>query len=228
MRRFPGALVLSAAAVWAAGEGAGQRWWSYVEALANDQMQGRETGSEAHRKAATYVAAQFERDGLKPAGTQGFVQPMAFHGRKLVEAQSSLDLIRNGKAESLKSGEDAYIGVRVDPAESVEAPLVFAGYGLTVPEMQYDDLAGLDLRGKIIVTLAGGPSNIPGPLKAHYQTAGERASFLRKAGVVGTVTIQNPHTSDLPWSRSSLARLQESMTLAEPPLEDGRDLKIAV
>ena len=228
MRRFPVALVLSAAAVWAAGEGAGQRWWSYVEALANDQMQGRETGSEAHRKAATYVAAQFERDGLKAAGTQGFVQPVAFHGRKLVETQSSLDLIRNGKAESLKSGEDAYIGVRVDPAESVEAPMVFAGYGLTVPEMQYDDLAGLDLRGKIIVTLAGGPSNIPGPLKAHYQTAGERAPFLRKAGVVGTVTIQTPHVSDLPWSRSSLARFQESMTLAEPALQDGRDLKIAV
>src|SRR5579859_2088051 len=118
MRRFACALVVSAALLYAAGEGSGRRWWSYVEALANDQMQGRETGSEAHRKAAAYVAAQFERDGLKAAGTQGFFQPVAFRGRKLVEAESSLDLIRNGKAERLKSGEDAYIGVRVDPAES--------------------------------------------------------------------------------------------------------------
>jgi Peptidase family M28 len=227
MRRLL-ALGVTTASLFAAGDGAGQRWWSYVGALAGDQMQGRETGSEMHRKAAAYVAAQFERDGLKAAGTQGFIQPVAFHGRKLVEAESSLDLVRNGKAERLQSGEDAYIGVRTDPTESLEAPLVFAGYGLTVPEMQYDDLAGLDLRGKIIVTLQGSPSNIPGPLKAHYQTAAERAPFLRKTGMIGTVTIQNPHTSDLPWSRSSLARFQESMTLAEAALEDNRDLEIAV
>lgn len=227
MRRLL-ALGITTAALFAAADGAGQRWWSYVEALAGDQMQGRETGSAAHRKAAVYVAAQFERDGLKAAGTQGFIQPVAFHGRKLVEAGSTLDLVRNGNAERLQSGEDAYISVRVDPADSVEAPLVFAGYGLTVPEMQYDDLAGLDLRGKVIVTLQGSPSNIPGPLKAHYQTAAERAPFLRKAGVIGTVTIQNPHTSDLPWSRSSMARFQESMSLADPALEDNRDLKITV
>src|SRR5215472_12342602 len=107
MRRAVLALAASAAALLAA-DGPGQRWWSYVEALANDQMQGRETGSEAHRKAAAYVAAQFERDGLKAAGNQGFIQPVAFHGRKLVEAESSLDLVRNGKAERLQSGEDAY------------------------------------------------------------------------------------------------------------------------
>ncbi|HLK50003.1 MAG TPA: M28 family peptidase, partial [Bryobacteraceae bacterium] len=228
MRRSAPALMLAAAAALAAADGAGQRWWSYVEALANDRMQGRETGSPTHRQAADYIAAQFERDGLQAAGTQGFIQPVAFHGRKLVESESTLDLVRNGKVERLKSGEDAFIGVRVDPAESVEAPLVFAGYGLTVPENHYDDLAGLDLRGKIIVTLAGSPSGIPGPLKAHYQTATERAPFLRKAGVIGTVTIQNPHTADLPWSRSSLARFQESMALADPALEDNRDLKLAV
>lgn len=227
-RRAVIALLIAAAAVWAAGDSAGRRWWSYVEALAGDSMQGRETGSAAHRNAAAYVAAQFERDGLKAAGTEGFLQPVVFHGRKLVEAESSLELVRNGKAERLQSGEDAYISVRVDPAEMVEAPLVFAGYGLTVPEAHYDDLAGLDLRGKIMVTLAGGPANISGPLKAHYQTAAERAPFLRKAGVVGTVIIQNPHTADLPWSRSSLARFQESMTLADPALQDNRDLKLAV
>ena len=56
-------------AVLAAPESAdGKRWWSYVEALANDGMQGRNTGSPEHRKAAEYVASQFERAGLKPAG----------------------------------------------------------------------------------------------------------------------------------------------------------------
>jgi hypothetical protein len=48
----------------------GARWWSYVEHLASDQMQGRQTGSPEHRKAAEYVAAQFERDGLKAAASR--------------------------------------------------------------------------------------------------------------------------------------------------------------
>ena len=94
--------------------------------------------------------------------------------------------------------------------------------------MKFDDFAGLDLRGKIIVIFGGGPSNIPGALKAHYQYTLERARFLKQAGVVGVVTIQNPHTADIPWSRSALARFQEAMNLADPALNGSADLKIAV
>jgi Zn-dependent M28 family amino/carboxypeptidase len=212
-----------------AAEGAdGKRWWSYVQALASDEMQGRNTGSPEHRRAAEYMASQFERAGLKPAGVQGYIQPVKFDARKIVESQSSLDLIRNGRPERLTLGEDANVALRTDPAESVEAPLVFAGYGLTVPETKYDDLAGLDLKGKIIVTIAGGPSSIPGNLRAHYGYATERGRFLQQAGVIGLVTIQNPSTSDIPWARSTLARLQESMSLADPALVDMKDLRIAV
>ena len=118
--------------------------------------------------AAEYVAQQFQKAGLKPAGENGFIQPVKFVGRKLVEPESSLELIRNGKVERLTLGEDAIIGRGTPPAPSIEAPLVFAGYGLTVPEMKFDDFAGLDVRGKIIVVFGGGPSNIPGALKAHY------------------------------------------------------------
>jgi Zn-dependent M28 family amino/carboxypeptidase len=206
----------------------GKRWWSYIEALANDQMRGRLTGSPEHRKAAEYVAQQFQKAGLKPAGEDGFVQPVKFHAWKVVEPECSLELIRNGKAERLALGEDAYIGRGSPPAPSVEAPLVFAGYGLTVPEMKFDDFAGLDLRGKIIVIFSGGPSNIPGALRSHYQYTLERARFLKQAGVAGVVTIQNPHTADIPWSRSALSRFQEAMNLADPALNGSADLKVAV
>jgi hypothetical protein len=206
----------------------GKRWWSYIEALANDQMKGRDTGSPEHLKAAQYVAAHFEQAGLKAAGTQGFLQPVKFNAWKILEPESSIDLIRAGKIEPLALGEDAYIGRGVLPAESVEAPLVFVGYGLTVPEMNYDDFAGLDVRGKIVVMIGGGPSNIPGPLKAHYQNALERRRFLERAGAVGTVTIQNPSTADVPWSRSTLARFQESMQLADPTLATPDAVKIAI
>ena len=206
----------------------GKRWWSYVEALANDQMQGRNSGSLEHRKAAEYVASQFERAGLSPAGVQGYIQPVKLDTRRIVESQSSLELIRGGQPERLALGEDAVIGLRTDPAEWVEAPLVFAGYGLTVPEMKFDDLAGLDLRGKIIVTIGGGPSSIPGNLRSHYGYPIERGRFLQQAGVIGLVTIQNPHTSDIPWARSSLARFRESMSLADPALVDMKGVRIAV
>ena len=221
-------MMAAAAALFAAAAPDGARWWRYVEALANDQMQGRNTGSPEHLKAAQYVAAEFEKYGLKPAGVQGYIQPVRFKSRKLVESGSSLELIRNGKTEPLTLGEDAIISVRTDPADAVEAPLVFAGYGLTVPERKFDDFAGLDVRGKIIVTIAGGPSDIPGPLKSHYQFVTERARFLKQAGVAGLVNIQNPRTADIPWSRVALTRFQESMSLADPTLGDSSGLKIGV
>ena len=68
----------------------GSRWWSYVQFLASDDLQGRDTGSEGHKKAVQYVAAQFERDGLKPAGEQGYVQPVKFISKELDESKRFL------------------------------------------------------------------------------------------------------------------------------------------
>ena len=56
-----------------------RRWWSHVTALANDGMEGRDTGSAGYRRAARYVAAEFERAGLKPAGEKGYYQPVPLH-----------------------------------------------------------------------------------------------------------------------------------------------------
>ena len=60
-----------------------RRWWSHVAALANDGMEGRDTGSEGYRRAARYVAAQFETAGLQPAGEQGYYQPVPLHATQL-------------------------------------------------------------------------------------------------------------------------------------------------
>lgn len=198
----------------------GKSWWDYVKVLAADNMQGRETGSEGLRKAESYLVEQLKAAGLEPAGVNGFYQPVKFISRQLDEKNSSMALVRDGKAEPLTVGEDAIFSTRVDLAPQVEAPLVFVGYGLDIPEKNYNDLAGQDLKGKVAVIFAGSPADIPGPLASHYQTAVERWKPFRKAGAVGLIYLPNPTMMDIPWSRISVNRNHPSMGLAGKEFDD--------
>src|SRR6266849_1423430 len=84
-----------------------ERWWAHVKVLADDSMEGRDTGSPAHRRAAEYVAAQFRKAGLEPAGTDGFIQTVKLKTRRILEERSSLALVGNGTSQALSLGEDA-------------------------------------------------------------------------------------------------------------------------
>lgn len=201
-------------------------WWKHIEYLASDELAGRETGSEGYRRAAQYVAAAFKRAGLKPSGTQGCFQPVKFISRKVVEKRSSVAIVRKGKEEPIVLGDEATLSMGIEHAPRTEAPIVFIGYGLTVPEMNYDDLAGLDLRGKVVLLLTGGPSEIPGPLRAHYQNT--RWQALKRAGVIGVISIQNPIGQDIPWARSKLARLRPSLSLVDAGLQENTGLQLAL
>ena len=213
-----GALRLRSASDDAALEGA--RWWSHVQILADDRMEGRDTGSEGHRRAAQFVATEFELAGLQPGGVSGYFQPVKFEVRQIVEPSSSLTVVRGGKATPLKLGDDVTLGIRGDLAINVDAPAVFVGYGLVIPEYKVDDLAGLDLKGKIAVYLAGGPAAVPSALKAHYSSRGERWKALQKAGAIGYVAIPNPKSMDIPWARATLSRLNPIMSVADSAIPD--------
>ena len=208
----------------------GQDWWNHIKFLADDKLEGRDTGSRGEREAQKYAVEQLQRAGAKPAGVNGFYQPVKFVSRQIVEKDCSLTLIRKDKDkhEPLTLGEDAIINTRIMPAPEVEAPLVFAGYGLKVPEKNYDDFAGIDVRGKIIVILAGSPSEIPGVLASHYQTAAERWKVLRAAGAVGIVSLINPAVTDIPWSRMALNRAHPTMDLDYPEFNETEGAKLAV
>jgi Zn-dependent M28 family amino/carboxypeptidase len=207
----------------------GQSWWGHVKFLADDNLEGRETGSEGLRKAESYVVEHFSNAGLQPAGTSGFYQPVKFISRQIVEKDSSASLLASGKSEPLTLGDDAYFSTRAElSSEEITASLVFVGYGLKIPEKNYDDLSGLDLHGKIVVYLAGSPSDIPTALSSHYQTIGERWKSLKQAGVIGIITIPNPASMDIPWSRMSLNRAHPSMDLADPEFNETQGLKMAL
>lgn len=233
MRRVTAAIaiVMAAAQVGVRGDDqTSKRWFAHVEALANDGMEGRNTGSPAHKRAAEYVAAQFRKAGLEPAGAGGYIQPVALRTRRIVEAQSSLALVKDGKAEPLTLGDAANISMRVEPAPSLEAPLVFVGYGLKIPERNIDDFAGVSMKGAVVVYISATPRSLPGPLQAHFGSAGERWKMYKAAGAIGTVSIANPKSMDIPWARSTLARLQPAMSLADASLEEapGQQLSVAM
>jgi Zn-dependent M28 family amino/carboxypeptidase len=206
----------------------GQTWWNHIKFLADDKLEGRDTGSRGERAAQAYAVEQLKSAGAEPAGVNGFYQPVKFVSRQIVEKDCSLTLIRDGRRESLTLGEDAIIGTRIMPAPEVEAPLVFVGYGLKVPEKNYDDFAGVDVLGKIIVIFSGSPAEIPGALASHYQTAAERWKVLRAAGAVGVVSLINPASMDIPWSRVALNRAHPTMDLDYPEFNETEGAKLAV
>lgn len=219
---FMAATLALLAAVPASPEG--KSWWAHVQYLASDKLQGRNAGSPGHKAAADYVAAQFKKAGLTPCGENGtYLQSVPLVTKRLIEPESSLALTTgDGKIHQLVLGDDAMLSTRVELPDALEAPVVFAGYGLTIPaeagNRGYDDFAGLDVRGKVIVTISGSPAHIPGPLRAHFSSAAERAKILAATGAVGVMSVINPKTSDVPWDRSSAARLMPSMSIDDPDL----------
>jgi hypothetical protein len=190
-------LLFGAAALFAADYVAeGDLWWAHIQFLADDKLQGRDVGSDGYGEAVKYVAGKMETYGLKPAGTDGYLQKVKFETRQLVDDQTSLAIVRGGEAITLERG-DATINARADLAPALEAPMVFVGYGLRIPEAKYDELAGLDLRGKIAVYVsAPGPVDTTGPLKAHFGSAVERWNTLKAAGAIGSASIMIPRTGN--------------------------------
>jgi hypothetical protein len=168
----------------------GKLWWAHIQFLADDKLQGRNVGTAEFQQAVDYVAAHFQKLGLKPAGAAGYLQPIKFDSRTLVQDRSSLTLIRDGKEEPLALGADATLSARADLAPKLEAPMVFVGYGMVIPEAHWDELAGLDLKDKIAVYVsAPGPAEASAPVKSHLGSAAERWRVLHAAGAVGVATI---------------------------------------
>ena len=219
--------MVAVSSVTLAGRAPAERWWAHVAFLADDAMKGRDTGSPEHRKAAEYIAAEFAKAKLEPGGTKGYFQPVPSDRAASSRRNRAWRwCARAGAVTPVVLGDEATFSMRIEPAPAVEAPIVFAGYGLQVPEAKHDDLAGLDLKGKIVMHLTGGPSTIPGPLLAHYQST--RWEYLKRAGAIGVLSIQNPKGQDIPWDRSKLSRFMPSLAIADPALDETLGQQVAV
>src|SRR5438067_11769042 len=79
----------------------GNSWWEHVKFLADDSLEGRDTGSEGLRKAQAYAVEQLQKAGLEPAGVNGFYQSVRFIQYEVDESKSSLALVTDGQSKSL-------------------------------------------------------------------------------------------------------------------------------
>jgi hypothetical protein len=192
---------------------------AHVEYLADDLLEGRGTGSRGHALAAAYVAAQFKQLGLAPlgdaissdssksgnenSGDRGFLQTVRLLEATPVLPGSAAKFTRDGASATFEYGADYLPSADYSaPNSTLTAPLVFAGFGVTAPELGYDDLAQVDVRDRIAVVLSGAPSKFPHDQRAYYSWAGEKYPNLIRHGALGVIVIDTP--ADLartPWQR---------------------------
>jgi Zn-dependent M28 family amino/carboxypeptidase len=180
---------------------------AYVRVLADDAMQGRYPGTPGGYMAAAYIAKQFAADGLTPAGDNGtFLQHINFVGMTVRQAETTFSLVpASGAAMPLTFADDYVVwNQRLGAVADIDAPLVFVGYGATAPEFGWDDYAGVDVKGKVVVCIVGDPpSDDPkffgGKALTYYGRWTYKYEQAARRGAVGALIIHRTDLASYGW-----------------------------
>ncbi|MDF2179291.1 M28 family metallopeptidase [Aliiglaciecola sp. CAU 1673] len=167
---------------------------AHLTFLADDLLEGRDTGSRGHEIAALYIASQFAQLGLTPAGDNGtYMQRVPLRQSHLVQSSPKLTLAGPEGQISLSYPKD-YItsGSVAFSLAHLQGEMVFAGYGIVAPELGHDDYAGLDVKGKVVVLLSGKPESFPSEEGAHFGSGSEKSRHAIANGAIGMITISTP------------------------------------
>ena len=132
-----------------------ERIRKHVEFLASDKLEGRRAGTPAEAEAAKYIAKEFRSYGLEPAA-KDFLQPFTFVAGVKLGAQNSFQIKTASGARPLKIGEE-FMPLAFSTSAPAAGPVVFAGFGISAPEHQYDNYADIDAAGKVLLILRGSP-----------------------------------------------------------------------
>jgi len=134
-----------------------------------------------------------EAMGLAPAGEGGtYFQRVPLRSARVNEAKTSLTLTRSGHAQNLVFRQDFIApGNPGRPESTVEAPVVYAGFGVTAPDQNYDDYKGIDARGKIVAFVYGAPG-FESSLKAQYSSLVVKEANAVAHGAVGILQLYDP------------------------------------
>ena len=195
--------------------------------LASDLFRGRGNGSDELDDAADYVADVFRESGLTPIGNNGFFQE--FQVNRLSLGRGNVLRIVSGVEElELLPGMD-FVPYTMSANAAVEGPMTFAGYGIRAPELDYDDLLGVDLTGRIAVVLESVPrDNVDEFLfnalsDVDYSSTAMKARNVAEAGAIGMLLIQGPLSDNI----TSVGYYSRAMRPNLPPRDSVMDLALA-
>lgn len=180
-----------------------ERFKGHVAFLADDLLEGRDIGSRGHEIAALYVATRFEGMGLKPGGDKGgWYQRIGFQRTSRSDTPGSVTISGPAGSQSWKHATDVTVSLNpLNPDVDVSAPLVFVGYGIEDKALGIDDYRGLDVKGKIVVTLTGFPKGMPSEEGAHLSASKDLTA--ERHGAIGTISIATIQSEKArPWARS--------------------------
>jgi len=206
MHKFAIALVLAVAAVSAAGREDGvdsDALLGHIKFLASDDLKGRGNGTEGLERAGDYVAQQFKAAGLSPGEGDGWFQPFELIAGLTVGEQNSLSFEYQGKKASFVLGTSYYPlsapGSETSPSVQLQhVPVVFAGYGLSVPDIGYDDYARIDVSGKAVLIFSHEPqerdanSRFNGNRPVPQASLQAKASLARSKGARALFVVSDP------------------------------------
>ena len=175
--------------------------------LSDDLLEERYPGLRGGELAAKYIATQFALEGLKPAGDDGtYFQQVNFVGMKVVPEKTSFTLEpKKGAALPLTFGDDYVVmNQMLTPTTMVDAPIVFVGYGATAPEFGWDDYAGVDVKGKVVLCIVGDPPSedpkfFGGKALTYYGRWTYKFEQAARKGAVGVLIIHRTDLASYGW-----------------------------
>jgi hypothetical protein len=207
----------------------------HVTFLADDLLEGRGIGQRGHEIAARYVAAQFAALGLEPAGEEGWFQRVNFAERSFISERETMTLQRTrpeGGTEARQwiNGDDVILSPgHVNGAETITAGLVFAGFGLRDPSLGIDDFAGLDVKDRIVVVLAGAHPGMESETAAHLARTSKAIAAL-EMGAVGLIQVRTfREQGRVPFEKAAAGARRPVRSLLGRdgvPIGDGAALKV--
>jgi Zn-dependent M28 family amino/carboxypeptidase len=192
----------------------------HIRVLADDSLTGRAPGTAGFDGAARYVESFFASLGLEPAGVDGYRQPVPLQHSVVDEGASGLSITANGQTAELAYGEDFTLAPSpLKAEESVTAPVVFVGYGVSAAEHGYDDYGDIDVDGKIVAYLTGAPPSMPSTQRAYFSSGDVKRDEAASRGAIGMLGFTYPDDPRFRWAvgaarsrRGSFAWLDEAGT----------------
>ncbi len=163
-----------------------------IKFLASPQLRGRGTGSPELEKAAAFLERNYRRFGIKPVG-KSYQQPFPVTTDAALGKANRFQLTGNGRITTLRP--DEFVPFNFSQTGPMAGAVVFAGYGITAPEYSYDDYAGLDVKGKIVLVMRHEPQESDPQSIFEGKTLTQHAQFAAKAtnaklhGAAGVILV---------------------------------------